>query len=226
MVQTEIDASKGNLDLLSVVAEARVKKARMYYLFFMGLTIFSLFFNILFVLTMLQMGSKLTVMTQLFNITRGTQSLVLTDVLNRNLGDLELLQKSFVHRFVEERNFRIPDKLEMFRRWNATGTLAIMASRGVWRPARNDKDKRISDLLDLPATHADNVNIISHVGNTWLVDFDLWEHTKSGSTKKRQRVSLVVKFSNAKAQKVASSNLYYNPLGLVVTDYHIVTSTQ
>lgn len=207
-------------------AEVRIKKARLFSWIFMGLTVIALFLNVLLCLTMYQMGSRLTVMTQLFNTTRGTSTLVLSDVLNQNLGDLELLQKMFVHRFIEERNFSIPDDKEMQYRWGPYGELALMSTRKIWRPVYRHDDDRIKELKDSLPTHADNINIISHVGNTWLVDFDFWTHGKTGSMIQKRRVSVKVDFDWRRAQKVATAGYYYNPLGMVVTEYYIVPSEQ
>ena len=202
--------------------ENRVRAARSKSLVLMAIAVVSLFFNLLFVLTMFQMGSRLTVMTQLFNTTRGTKTLVLSDILNFNLGNLELMGKAFVHRFIEERNFQIPEQKEMERRWGPYGTLAMMSHPAVWSPVYRYDDQRIKDVVDALPTHADNINILSHVGNTWLVDFDLWTHTATGPIRQRRRVSLVVNFYSDRMQKVSTPGFYYNPLGMTVVDYHFV----
>ncbi|MBP5534083.1 MAG: hypothetical protein J6Y03_01075 [Alphaproteobacteria bacterium] len=225
MVATN-DASQENLDLMAVVSEARVKRAQIFSWVFMSLAILSLAFNVLLVVTMLQKGGELAVMTQLFNITRGTNSLVLSDVLNDNLGNLELLQKAFVHRYIEERNFVIPDKLEMWRRWGPRSTLSLMSGRGVWAPVYRDNDERLKDLDDAFPMHADNIRIISHVGNSWLVEFDLWTHGKNGMTKQKMKFTLDVGFYRSRKQTVAIPGYYYNPLGMVVTRYHYEPSME
>ena len=225
MAQITHNASSEDLDLMAAISEARVKRARVCSWIFMSLAIVSLFFNVLLVVTMLQMGSKLTVMTQLFNTTRGTSSLVLSDVLNHNLGDLELLQKAFVHRYIEERNFVIPDKTEMWRRWGPLSTLSLMSGRGVWTPVYKEGDDRLKALDDALPTHADNIRIISHVGNSWLVEFDLWTHGKNGMTKQKMKFSLDIGYNRNRMQKVAPAGYYYNPLGMVITRYHYVPSS-
>lgn len=215
-----------DLSVLAAVTEARIKRARVYSWVCMGLAISSLFLNVLLVMTMWQMGSKLTVMTQLFNTPRGTDSMVLTDVLNRDLGDLDLLQKAFVHRFIEEFSFTIPDKKEMLRRWGPRSTLSSMSVSRVWRPVYKESDDRIKALEDAFPTHADNINIISHIGKSWSGEFDLWTHTKNGMTKQKKRFSLDLGFARNRAQKVARPGYYYNPLGIVVTKYHVETAVE
>ena len=215
--------------MVRVVAnyEERVKAARHKSWLCMGLAVFSLFFNLLFVLTMYQMGSRVTVMTQLFNTTRGTNTLVLSDILNFNLGNLELIQKAFVRRFIEERNFQIPAQKEMERRWGPLGTLAMISHPvTVWRPVYRYDDQRVKDVVDQLPRHADNIEIVSHVGNSWLVDFDLWTHLPQGSVKERKRASLLLAFYQERMQRVATPGYYYNPLGMTVVDYSIVPTYQ
>ena len=221
VMDQEIQDNSENLDILAAVAEARIKRARICSWICMGLAILSLTFNVLLVMTMLQMGSKLTVMTQLFNTPRGTDTVFLADVLNRDLGDIDLLQKAFVHRFIEERSFILPDKMEMWRRWGPRSTLSLMSIRRIWKPVYQESDERLKALEDAVPTHADNINIISHTGKSWSGEFDLWTHGKNGVTKQRKRFSLDLGFARNRARKVSRPGYYYNPLGLVVTKYDV-----
>ncbi len=202
-----------------ITLEERIKKARYLSWAFMSVAIVSLFFNLLLVLTMVQMGSRVTVMTQLFNTTRGTKTLVLTDTLNQNLGDLDLLEQAFVRRFIEERNFLIQHSKEMQRRWGPYGDLALMTTSRIWRPVYRYDDERIKKLDETFPTHADNINIESRVGHNWKVNFDLWSHTQQGMVRRPKTANVRVAFSPARAQKVAYPGYYYNPLGMVVVDY-------
>ena len=203
-----------------ISAEDKIKKARFISWISMGVASLFLFLNLLLVLTMYQMGGRLTVMTQLFNArTRGTETLVLNDILNRKVGDLDVLEKAFIHRFIEERNFQIPDPWEMMRRWGPKGTLALTTHPSEFRPVYSKNDERIKKVLESFPTHADNIQIISRVGHSWIVSFDLWTHTPTGSTKQEKRFNIVVDFLPSYAQKVATPDNFYNPLGMVITDY-------
>ncbi len=205
-------------------AEERVKKARYKSWVFMGLASISLFFNLLLVLTMWQMGSRLTVMTQLFNTTRGTDTLVLSDILNFNLGDLDVLEKAFVQRFIEERNFQLPDQAEMERRWGPFGVLANISHPDIWSPVYRYDDERIKDVVEALPTHAENIQFISRVGRNWWVSFDLVTHYPNGITKQKRTVTLRVDYYSGRVQKVSTPGFYYNPLGMTVSEYNITNA--
>ena len=200
--------------------EDKIRRARFISWIFMGCASLFLFLNLLLILTMYQMGGRLTVMTQLFNTrTRGTETLVLNDILNLDVGNLDVLEKAFIHRFVEERNFQIPDRLEMMRRWGPNGTLALTTHPSEFSPVYSKDDERIKKAMEAFPTHADNIRIDSRVGHAWNVSFDLWTHTPTGSTKQEKKFNIVVDFLPNYVQKIAKPDSFYNPLGMVVTDY-------
>ena len=202
-----------------VSLEDRINRARIVSWIFMGLTAVSLFFNVLLVLTMFQMGSRLTVMTQLFNWSGDTQELVLSDIFNKNLGDLSTLKNAVVRRFIEERNFQIPDEKEMLRRWGPAGTLAFLYAQ--WTPVVSKDDDKIKDVLEALPTHADNIQIMSSHNNVVNVNFDLWTHAKKGSFKTKKQATIHLAFLPGRVQQVATPGFYYNPLGLTVVHYSV-----
>lgn len=205
-----------------ISAEDRIKKARLLSHVLMAVTVLCLFFNLLLVLTMYQMGGRVTVMTQLVNMrNRGTETMVLNDIMNKKLDNLDILEKAFVRRFIEERNFQIPDQWEMFRRWGYGGTLSLIATPAIFSPAISDKDERLKKVIEQDATHADNIQILSRVGRSWNISFDLWTHTPTGSMKQEKRANVVIDFLPNYEQKVATPGYYYNPLGMVVVGYNV-----
>lgn len=205
-----------------ISAEEKIKKACLISRILMVFAGISLFFNLLLVLTMYQMGGRLTVMTQLVNMrNRGSETMVLSDIMNKNLDNLDVLEKAFVRRFIEEKNFQIPDQFEMLRRWSYGGTLSLMATPQIFMPVASKNDDRIKNALEQYPTHADNIQILSRVGRSWQVSFDLWTHMPNGSVKKEKKGNLVVDFSPNYVQKVATDGYYYNPLGMVVVGYHV-----
>ena len=203
-------------------SEYRIRKARLISWIFMAVASISLFFNLLFVLTMYQMGGRLTIMTQLFNTrTRGTETFVLTDILNQETGNVSKLEKALVYRFIEEWNFRIPDQQELLRRWGPTGTLALISSPKVFKPVRSKNAEKIKKALEELPTHADNIEIISRVGRHWSVSFDLWTHAPDVSVATKKQANLVLDYSPDYVQQIANPDYYYNPLGMVVVDYTV-----
>ena len=205
-----------------ISAEDRIRKAQLISRVFMVIAGFSLFLSLLLVLTMYQMGSKVTVMTQLFNMrTRGSQSMVMSDIMNKSVDNLDILEKAFIRRFIEEKHFQIPDKWEMLRRWGAQGTLALITTPKIFPRARSKDDERVKEVVDQFPTHADNIQIQSRVGRNWVVWFDLWTHTAKGSTKQAKIANIVLDYLPSYAQKVATEGRYYNPLGMVVVGYNV-----
>ncbi len=208
---------------VNVNTEHKIKVAQRWSWLFMGIAVISLFFNLLLVLTMYQMGSRLTVMSQLFNTTRGTDTMFYSDTLNYNLSDLNTLEWSFVQRYVEEKNFVIPEKKEMERRWGPFGDVAMMSLPRIFPPVFRYDDERIKNLEDSFPMHADNIKFLSRTGHNWNVSFDLWTHGPNGSSRIRKNANITVGFSRSRRQKNAISGHYFNPLGMVVTDYTATT---
>ena len=168
------------------------------------------------------MGERLTVMTQLFNWSGDTQELVLNDVLNKNLSDLSVMEEAVVRRFIEERNFQIPNMYEMMRRWGPWGALNLLYyDPSAWKPVVYDDDERIKNVIDAFPTHADNIEIVSRHNNIVNLRFDLWTHTKTASVKQKKQATLQLAYLPWRAQKVATPGFYYNPLGLTVVGYSV-----
>ena len=84
----------------------------------------------------------------------------------------------------------------------------------------------VKDVLEQYPTHADNIQILSRVGRSWRVTFDLWTHMPTGSVKQEKEANLVVDFAKNYAQKVATDGYYYNPLGMVVVGYHVTDKSR
>lgn len=201
----------------------RIKVARIKSFLAMFFACISFFISLILVMTLFQMGGKVTVMSQLFSTTRGTDSMVYNDILNNNVGDRNLLEKAFVIKYIEEKNFVIPDSPEMQRRWGPLGKLSLMSHPAVFRPVYRYDDDRVKDMEDVLPQHADNIQILSRAGNDWRVQFDLWTHTQTGSYRRRQEATLHLESYSGRRQTIATQGYFYNPLGLTVTSYNVTT---
>ena len=98
----------------------------------------------------------------------------------------------------------------MLRRWGYGGTLSLITIPQIFPPAASKNDSRLKDVLEQYPTHADNIQILSRVGRSWRVTFDLWTHMPTGSVKQEKEANLVVDFAKNYAQKVATDGYYYN----------------
>ena len=125
--------------------EKRVNRARRWVYVMMGLSVINGFFTVLFVMTMYQLGGRFNVLSQLFNTTRGTDTMFYSDALDSSVSNIDTLEWGFVQRYIEEKVFLIPDPKEMLRRWGPYGDLALMSYR-TFKPTRSNSDDRLKNL--------------------------------------------------------------------------------
>ena len=192
-----------------------------------GCVVLLCFSSVIFVMTMLQMGNRMDVLTQLFNTTRGTETMFYSEVLNPELlfqnekkSSLLTLEQGFVMRYIEERVILIPDTNEMFRRWNPSGNLARMSYGKTFIPAYKNSDERLKNMDGVDPRHAENIRIISRVEHFWTAEYDVCYETKDLEARcSSKRVNISVAFIPSRRDRRAYEGRYFNPLGMVVTDW-------
>ena len=197
----------------------RVRVAQLISRIFMGLAIFMCVCSVVLVMTMYRMGGRLSVISQLLpDIVDGKET-ISVEVLNDYIGNARSLEWAFVQRFIEEKTFKIADKNEMMRRLSVYGMQASMTSRGVFKPAVNNSDERIKNAEDNRIQHAENIRYVSVLNHRWTVDYDVCEQRPSGPFCNTKRASIAVERWSGYQSWGYDPNLYYNPLGFVVTEY-------
>ena len=200
--------------------EAKDNKGKLLSEIMMGLAAFSCILSVFLVMTMYQMGSRFTVISQLFNTTRGSDSMFYSDVLDSRVENLRSLEWAFVQRYIEEKVFSIPDQKEMLRRWGIYGNRSLMSHRRVFAPVRKDSDERLKNIdMTLPV-HAENIRYVSHLGHHWTVLYDECTQQKSDNvTCVPKRANLEIRFFRNKMQFVPYAGIYFNPFGMAVYEW-------
>lgn len=206
-----------NLDTEKI--EKRVKRAKLLSEIMMGLAVFNCFCSVILVTTMYQMGNRMTVLSQLFNTTRGTDTMFYSSALDSRVENIRSLEWAFVQKYIEEKVFSIPDPKEMYRRWGVYGNLSTMSHRRVWRPTYKDSDEKLKNIdMTLPV-HAENIRYISDLGHHWTALYDECTQNQGGNIScVPKRVNIEIRFFANKRQFAPYPGIYYNPFGMAV--YH------
>lgn len=124
-----VDEKKNTLKSI----ESRVSMGRISSLFFTGLGFLLVSITFFLVLTLFQVGQRLTVLVQpLQKVLQSSQSLVVNEDFNKNLSSLKLVHETLVRNYVIKRNMVIPDKIEMMKRWGGFGDIFLMSSPSVF----------------------------------------------------------------------------------------------
>ena len=219
---------------MDYTGEIRSEKGKFFAQVMAFLVIINTFFSVLLVMTMYQMGSRMNVLTQLFNTTRGSETMFYSDALDGSVSNADILEWGFVQRYIEERVFFLPDSKEkltslkisflskeMFKRWGVYGSLANMSYAGShFTPTYKNSDARLKYIEDRSPIHAENIRFVSRVGHFWTVDFDeCTQEKESGSVCVKKRVNIAVDFKNFRKDFVPVGYRYFNPLGMVAVEW-------
>lgn len=191
--------------------EDRLSLARFSAFVFTGIASVLLFFNFLFILTLYQMGERLSVLVQPLTFTRDSDSVVIADDLNKNVASLDLINEAMVRHYIETRYTTIPDYRAMVYRWG--GEMALMSSDSVYRNfLGRDAEQKIEQAAKSSPTVV-HIKDVQKAGANWAVEFDLLSDngqvgTYVASLKTQNNMS-----------RCFFGDGFINPIGTVVVEY-------
>ncbi len=195
--------------------EERISLARLSSWIFTGIASFFLVLNFFFILTLFQMGNRLTVLVQLITFARDSDTLVIPDDLNEHIASLDLVNEAFVRTYIKKRHEVIPDKMELARRWGRQGEVYFLSSPSVYVQFMNRKsleDKVNAAAPDGPV--AVDIKKVTRAGSqNWVVEFDLIKKTGEINT-----IIASLKLVN-NPQRIVYRSWFNNPVGATIIEY-------
>ncbi len=195
--------------------EERVQLARFSSWVFTGIGAFLLAVNFLFILTLYQMGSRLSVLVQLITFTRNSDTLVIPDDLNEKIASLDLVNEALVRAYIKKRYEIVPDKLEMMRRWGGRGEVYYLSAPNIYRQFMGKSG--LEDKVNLAAPNgpvAVDIKKITRAGSyNWVVEFDIFRNTGETET-----MIASLKLVN-NPRRIVYRQWFNNPVGATVTEY-------
>lgn len=200
---------------LPMSIEERIHLARFSSWVFTGIGSFFLILNFFFILTLYQMGARLTVLVQLITFARDSDTLVIPDDLNEKIASLDLVNEALVRAYITKRYEVLPDKLEMMRRWGGFGEVYYLSAPAVFRQflgKRKLEDKVNAAVPNGPM--AVDIKKVSRAGSqNWVVEFDLIK--KTGEVETYIASLRLVNYP----QRIVYRSWFNNPVGATVVEY-------
>ena len=200
---------------LPMSIEERIHLARFSSWVFTGIGSFFLILNFFFILTLYQMGARLTVLVQLITFARDSDTLVIPDDLNEKIASLDLVNEALVRAYITKRYEVLPDKLEMLRRWAGFGEVYYLSAPTVFRQflgKRKLEDKVNAAVPNGPI--AVDIKKVSRAGSqNWVVEFDLIK--KTGEVETYIASLRLVNYP----QRIVYRSWFNNPVGATVVEY-------
>lgn len=201
-----------------VSSEERIERARHISWIFTGIAYFFLAINFLFILTMLQMGHRLTVLVQLFTFSQTSKNLVISDALDQDVASLDLLNEAMIRLYVINRHATLPDYTEMQRRFLYGGPIQLLSSPYVYYQL--SKDGNLETYLSSAAQSAPRdvvINKVNKIGNNWQVEFDVVANVPGNTQRRTYIASMRVENYPSRAVWLPWFN---NPVGTTIVEYN------
>ena len=174
-------------------------------------------FNMFFVLTLMQMAPRLTVVPQILS-KEPMQSLELiqTESFNTNVADKRLIDEMMVRYYLIERHTRFADVQEMQNKWGPSGTVALLSTPKVYQEFYKSLGAIVENVRQLPYSQGIDIRSISRKGEIWTVEFDLYKLSQ-GFAHKETRVAVLESAQTPYRQAFRIRNT--NPYGFIIINY-------
>lgn len=200
---------------LPMSIEERIHLARFSSWVFTGIGVFFLILNFFFILTLYQMGSRLTVLSQLITFTQDSNKLIISDDLNEKIASLDLVNEALVRAYITKRYEVLPDKLEMMRRWGGFGEVYYLSAPAVFRRFLGKKDLEDKVTKAVPSgPRAVDIKEITRAGSqNWVVEFDLINNMGETET-----FIASLRLVND-PRRIVYRSWFNNPVGATVVEY-------
>ena len=195
--------------------EERIRLAQFSSWVFTGIGSFFLVLNFFFILTLYQMGNRLTVLVQLITFARDSETLVIPDDLNERIASLDLVNEAIVRAYITKRYEVVPDKLEMMRRWSGRGEIYYLSSRPVYQQFLNRKklDDKVNTAVSGGPVAVD-IKKVSRAGSqNWIVEFDMMK-----SSGEIETIIASLRLVNNPG-RIVYRPWFNNPVGATVVEY-------
>lgn len=218
------------LSLFSRNQELRTKLAVVRAKFWMTLASVSITFNLLIVLTLVQMAPKLKAIAQILPSPMSTTEHIQIDTLPApgflstdslsNKVNRELLDEMLIRYYVDRRISTFADKNEMNSRWGRFGDISRLSAPPVYSKFAKGLAEKIKQIGGLKETKSVDIVHISKLGNTYTVEFDVYTFNQYDSTVRprvqRRSANIII---GHHPKRAFFSGRFSNPFGFYIQQY-------
>ncbi len=174
-------------------------------------------FNLLIILTLLQMAPRLKVISQILTSPMSSNQLIQAEPLSSDIGDKKLLDEMLIRYYLEMRLSLFADQTEFNRRIGVGGPVWLLSNADVYRQFLAGFGEEVTQLRNLSYTESVDIQRISRLGNTFTVEFDVVRLL--GSTISRESKVSIIEVVHDPSRRVFRTN-FANPYGLTVVKYN------
>ena len=174
-------------------------------------------FNIFFVLTLMQMAPRLTVVPQILTKEpMKSLELMQAESFAANITDKHLIDEMMIRYYLTERYTRFADEIEMQNKWGVWGTISLLSTPQVYQEFYQSLGDVVENVRQMPYSQSIDIRTIERSGRTWHVEFDVYQLGQSG-IHKETRVAVLESAETPfrRSFRMRGSN----PYGFIIISY-------
>ena len=173
--------------------------------------------NMFFVLTLMQMAPRLTVVPQILSKEpMHSLELIQTESFSTDVSDKRLIDEMMIRYYLTERHTRFADIQEMQNKWGHWGTVSLLSTPKVYQEFFKSLGKIVEDVAQMPYSQGIDIRTIKREGSKWTVEFDLYK-LSNGFVAKETRVAVLHSAETPYRRIFRLRNS--NPYGFIIINY-------
>ena len=174
-------------------------------------------FNMFFVLTLMQMAPRLTVVPLVLSKEpMHSLELIQAESFDTNIADKRLIDEMMIRYYLTERYTRFADAQEMQNKWGPWGTVALLSTPQVYQEFYQSLGEITENVQQMPYSQGIDIRTIKRTGKTWTVEFDLYKMAQ-GIINKETRVAVLESAETPYRRAFRLKNT--NPYGFIIINY-------
>lgn len=173
--------------------------------------------NLFFVLTLMQMASRVTVVPQVLSKEpMHSLQLIQAQSFATHISDKKLIDEMMIRYYLTERHTRFADEREMLNKWGWGGAIAQLSTPAVYSEFYQSLGELPENVRQMPYSQGIDIRTVSRINGTWTVEFDLYR-LENGFVHKETRVA-VLESAEAPSRRGFWLRMS-NPYGFVIINY-------
>lgn len=173
--------------------------------------------NLFFVLTLMQMAPKLTIIAQVLTSPMNSSQFIQAEPFRADISDKNLIEEMLIRNYITNRYFFVPDEEEMKFRWSGFGVIGQMSTPQVYEAFYNSLGEMPEKVRSLEYTQNVNIKRVERHNDTWTVEFDVYR-LMGGVAAKQTKVA-VLESANAPHLGWYRTD-FSNPYGFFIYSYN------
>lgn len=174
-------------------------------------------FNVFFVLTLMQMAPRLTVVPQVLSKEpMHSLELIQAESFDTNIADKRLIDEMMIRYYLTERYTRFADAQEMQNKWGPWGTVSLLSTPQVYQEFYQSLGEITENVQQMPYSQGIDIRTIKRTGKTWTVEFDLYKMAQ-GFVSKETRIAVLESAETPYRRAFRLRNT--NPYGFIIINY-------